>query len=56
MTFEIQEGRPGEWRLAFDTGLASPDDFPETADSSCAPASTYLVCSRAIAGMIRRGA
>ena len=32
VTFQIQEGRPGEWRLVFDTGLASPDDFPEPAD------------------------
>ena len=41
-TFEIQEGRPGEWRLAFDTGLVSPDDFPEPADRSCIQSSSYV--------------
>ncbi len=29
--FQIQEGRPGEWRQVFDTGLVSPDDFHEPA-------------------------
>ena len=34
-TFEIQEGRPGEWQLVFDTGRPSPDDFLEPADRTC---------------------
>jgi glycogen operon protein len=52
-TFEIQEGRADEWRLAFDTGLATPDDFPESADRRCIKSSTYLVRSRSIAGLAR---
>ncbi len=28
VTFEIQEGRPGEWRLAFDTGLGQSRRLP----------------------------
>jgi glycogen operon protein len=55
VTFQIQEGRPGEWRLAFDTGLASPDDFPEPADRLCVPSASYVVRSRSIAGLIRQG-
>jgi glycogen operon protein len=54
-TFEIQVGRPGQWRLAFDTGLASPDDFAEPADRRCIQSSSYAVRSRSIAGMIRGG-
>jgi isoamylase len=54
-TFEIQEGRPGEWRLAFDTGLVSPDDFSEPADRSCLQSSSYVVHSHSIAGLIQRG-
>jgi glycogen operon protein len=56
VTFQIQEGRPGEWRLNFDTGLASPDDFPEPANRPCIPTLSYVVRSRSIAGMTRRGA
>jgi glycogen operon protein len=54
-TFEIQAGRPGQWRLAFDTGLVSPDDFPEPADRRCIQSSSYAVRPRSIAGMIRSG-
>lgn len=53
-TFEIQHGQPGEWRLAFDTGLVSPDDFPELADLRLVPSSSYFVRSRAIAGLTRQ--
>jgi glycogen operon protein len=55
ITFEIQEGRPGEWQLAFDTSLASPDDFPDPADRRCIKSATYLVRSRSIAGIARDG-
>ena len=54
-TFQIQEGRPGEWRLVFDTGLSSPDDFSEQADRSCIASPAYVVHSRSIAGMTRDG-
>jgi hypothetical protein len=52
-TFEIQEGRPAEWRLAFDTGLRSPDDFCESAEKECLPSLSYVVHARSIAGMTR---
>ena len=41
-TFEIQEGRPGEWQLVFDTGRPSPDDFPEPADRTCL--ADFILC------------
>jgi glycogen operon protein len=53
-TFEIQEGPPGQWRLAFDTGLHSPDDYCESAEQMCIPSLTYVVHARSIVGMIRR--
>jgi glycogen operon protein len=56
VTFQIQEGQPGEWQLIFDTGLASPDDFPEPANRPCAATLSYVVRSRSIAGMARSGA
>jgi glycogen operon protein len=52
-TFEIQEGQPGQWRLAFDTGLLSPDDFCESAEPCCIQSLSYVVHARSIAGMIR---
>jgi isoamylase len=52
-TFEIQEGRPGEWQLAFDTGLVSPNDFPEPDDRASLRSLSYVVRSRSIAGMTR---
>jgi glycogen operon protein len=55
LTFQIQEGRPGEWRLAFDTGLVSPDDFPEPADRPCVRSATYSVPSRSVVGLVRGG-
>jgi isoamylase len=55
-TFEIQEGNPDEWQRVFDTGLVSPDDFPEPAGRPCVQSSSYGVHSRSIVGMIRRGA
>jgi glycogen operon protein len=52
-SFEIQEGRPGQWRLAFDTGLLSPGDFCDAADRSCIQSSSYVVHAHSIAGMTR---
>jgi glycogen operon protein len=51
--FEIQEGRPGQWQLAFDTGLVSPDDFPEPANRSVLESLSYVVRSRSVVGMTR---
>jgi glycogen operon protein len=55
-TFEIQEGRPGQWQLAFDTGRSSPEDLLELPNRSCLQSLTYVVGSRSIAGLIREGA
>ena len=52
-TFQIQEGRPGEWRQVFDTGLVSPDDFHEPADGPFVRVSFYLVRSRSVVGLVR---
>jgi isoamylase len=52
-TFQIQEGRPGEWQLVFDTGLVSPEDFTEPAARTCLRSTSYLVHTRSIAGLIR---
>lgn len=51
--FEIQEGTPGEWWLAFDTGLESPSDFPEPDDRACIHSTSYLVRARSVVGMTR---
>lgn len=53
VTFEIQEGKPEEWSLAFDTGRASPNDFPETCDRTSLHTKAYVVRSRSIVGMTR---
>ncbi len=52
-TFQIQEGRPGEWRQAFDTELVSPDDFHEPADGPVVGALCYVVRSRSVVGLVR---
>jgi glycogen operon protein len=54
-TFELQEGGPNEWQLAFDTGLISPDDFPEPTGRSSLQSSSYVVRSRSVVGMTRVG-
>jgi isoamylase len=52
-TFEIQEGGAGDWQIVFDTGLVSPDDFPEPAGRGCIQSTSYIVHSRSVAGMTR---
>jgi len=52
-TFQIQEGRPGEWKQAFDTGLTSPADFHEAADAPIVGSSSYVVRSRSVVGLVR---
>jgi glycogen operon protein len=54
--FQIQEGQPGEWRLAFDTGLVSPADFPELVDSECVESASYVLRSRSVVGLVRGSA
>ena len=53
-TFEIQEGKPGDWRLVFDTGLPSPADFPDRPLRNRIRSTSYVVRSRSIAGFTRR--
>ncbi len=53
VTFEIQEGRPEEWRQVFDTGLVSPDDFHEPGGEACVRSSAYVVRSRSVVGLVR---
>ena len=55
-TSQIQEGKPGEWRQVFDTALASPEDFHESADRPCVRSSSYVVRSRSVVDLIRGGA
>lgn len=50
--FAVQVGRPYEWRLAFDTGLTSPHDFPEHPAGAIA-SSSHCVRARSIAGLVR---
>ncbi len=53
--FEIQQGRPGEWRLAFDTSRTGPDDFPNAAERPVVRSRSHIVRSRSIAGFTRDG-
>ena len=53
LTFEIQEGGPDEWQLVFDTGLVSPEDFPEPTGRKWLHSLTYVIHSRSIAGTTR---
>lgn len=55
-TFQIQEGRPGDWQLIFNTGLPSPDDFPDRPRQNRTRSTSYVVPSRSIAGFTRKRA
>lgn len=48
-TFQIQVSRPAGWRRVFDTGLASPDDFPEPPPVKPIAGTAYRLEARAIA-------
>lgn len=54
LRFEIQEGAPGDWWLAFDTNLESPRDFPDPDGGACIQSTSYLVGSRSVVGMTRK--
>ena len=47
--FSIQEPRPGAWRRVLDTGLASPEDFPEPPSGQPIEGRDYRLGARAIA-------
>jgi pullulanase/glycogen debranching enzyme len=55
-TFVIQEGGTGEWQLAFNTGLSSPEDFVEPADRNYLQSKKNVVAARSIVGLIRGAA
>ena len=48
-TFEIQLPRPHGWRRVLDTGLASPQDFPDPPSARPVAESPYRLGARAIA-------
>lgn len=54
--FEIQVGRPGTWSRVFDTGLATPEDFPDEAGNASQVGRDYVLGARAIAILAAHGA
>ena len=48
-TFAVQVPRPGAWRRVLDTGLASPEDFPEPPCAQPIAGACYRLGARAIA-------
>lgn len=56
LTFAIQEGRPGCWRRAIDTGLPSPDDIAHPERGPVVPSSEYRVQSRSVVVLARETA
>lgn len=48
-TFQIQVPRPGGWRRVFDTGRASPEDFPEPPPAKPIAGTAYRLGARSIA-------
>ena len=53
LTFQIQEGRAGEWRRVIDTGLASPLDIADPGTESVVASDRYEVPARAIVVLVR---
>jgi len=51
MTFEIQVPRAGGWRLVLDTGLDSPEDFPQPPSAEPLAGTSYRLDARAVAVM-----
>jgi hypothetical protein len=51
LTFAIQEGRPGCWRRAIDTGLPGPDDIAHPDLGPPLPSQEYLVQSRSLVAL-----
>jgi glycogen operon protein len=51
LQFQIQEGAPHDWARIVDTGLPSPNDFPEC--SLPLQQSIYQVAPRSIVVMVR---
>lgn len=53
ITFVVQQGLPGEWRRAIDTGLPSPDDFRDPGAEVNLHSSEYALNPRSIVVLLR---
>jgi glycogen operon protein len=53
LTFEIQEGEPGDWRRAVDTGRESPDDLCEPGREVPVRSRSYVVGPRSVVVLVR---
>ncbi len=54
VTFAVQEGQPGEWSRAIDTGLPSPEDFRDSGGEVNQDSSQYVLQPRSIVVLLRR--
>jgi glycogen operon protein len=54
VAFTIQEGAPGSWMRAVDTGLESPDDIAEPGGESPTPGVSYAVKSQSVVALVSR--
>lgn len=53
LSFTIQDGRPGEWRLVVDTNLPSPQDIAEPGQTTPLDSLSYRVGARSIVVLYR---
>ena len=53
LTFTIQEGQPGDWRIAIDTWEQSPNDIFASGSEPAISSLTYNVQSRSIVVLLR---
>jgi glycogen operon protein len=53
LTFEIQEGGPGDWRRAIDTAQASPEDIRTLGDELVVGSMRYAVGPRSVVVLVR---
>jgi isoamylase len=53
LTFEVQEGAAGDWRVAIDTGREAPDDIVDDGDGAVA-AMRHVVEPHSIVVLVRR--
>jgi isoamylase len=51
--FQVQGGDPAGWRLALDTGLASPGDFPDPGAGAELDSAAYMLGPRSVAVLVR---
>jgi glycogen operon protein len=56
LTFTIQEGSPGRWRRAIDTGLPGPDDIDHPDRGPLVPSCEYRVQARSVVVLARETA